>query len=156
MRLYSKEFDTVANDSLDNLYVNDYGDEEEPYEVPSAAPPTAPDSPPFPQDDNDYPIEVLTANMLFAIPARESVLSPNEAGDARGASFTASKVEMLRKLTDRYPNLPVRRPGCGEALRGMYECYGSAVTLTDCRKSVNEYSQCTRRQLNNVLGIESI
>ena len=153
-KLYSKQFEPdveLETGEKVNLYLDDYGDEEddEPQqtagviETPTVAA----------AEDLDYPIESMHANLDTVPPSNHSADEKDEnkkemeensieAGIIK--SFEESRQQNQSELNERYPSLQSRTSPCENEREALMQCYKSNDDILNCRKAVDRYSVCAK------------
>lgn len=149
LKLYSKQFETEeeARDET-NLYLDGYGDDES--DISDGVETHAETSPPETLEDDDYPLETVSANVLpneaqnIAPPPPPSpAQSESVQVDIREA-FESAKNEKLKNLESKYPSMPMRASPCEAERASLMQCYKEHEDILNCRELVGRYSQCAK------------
>jgi hypothetical protein len=151
-KLYSRQFEPnqeVGPSDKMNLYLDDYGEEEETNTEPA---PSWVDTPTVDAvEDLDYPVETMRAKLDVGEPvAHDLVGSPvNEVENPSHeegitSAFENSRVERQSELNDRYPSLTTRTSPCQIERDDLMNCYKSNDDILNCREAVERYSSCAK------------
>jgi hypothetical protein len=155
LKLYSREFERDEGPVEDeNLYLDGYG-EDEVDEVPVVES-TPVDTPSSADDDDDYPIETMRAN-LETKPAT-SETSPHtltheepEPVEDIHASFEAARASRQSELDNKYPSLSSRGSSCESERGSLMQCYKENADVLNCREAVTAYGRCAQSATSELL-----
>lgn len=153
IKLYSKQFET-RDEVEDDMYLHGYGDEPD-LEFDAITPVLDVAESLSSVDDDDYPIDSFSPNMGVLLPTSntdEDDDSPPELENSENSSFSVGRSLMMNKLLDKYPKLEVKNSDCDAARDRIYECYNNSEDVANCRELVEDYSRCSRSELDSVLS----
>ena len=147
LRLYSREFERdqpePAPTVIDRagLYLDDYGDDVEPEEPVVVETPVAEE----PVEDDDYPIDTVSANF-------DSNPQPKTPTSSIMESFEDARSRSQSELDIKYPKLPSESNSRCESERSeLMKCHKESDDILHCRQLVDNYFQCARRASEDLL-----
>ena len=146
-RLYSREFERDqperAPAAIDRaaLYLDDYGDDVEPEEPVIVETPVREE----PVEDDDYPIDTVSANF-------DSNPQPGTPNSSIMESFENARSQSQSDLDDIYPKLPSESNSRCESERSeLMKCHKESEDVLHCRQLVDNYFQCAKRASEDLL-----